>query len=439
VAFPPSSEKSRRLRSIWLILLLALGLRLGWCLTRPTSDASIGALPDQLDYLSLAQNLLHGRGMQFLDKRFDDTVFAFRMPGYPLFLAGCGANPRVIRAMQAVLDTFTVLAIYLLARIIATGEGRHHIALLAAFLVAFNPYLIYFSGLLLSESLFTALLAWGLVLLIRGKGGRGASWRSTMIWLGGALLLGLSVLVRPSAIALPVVLGILSSFVNSVGQGAYQAMAGLDGHNPAGNRKDGKWPLPAGATMVRVMMLCLLPWGLRNRMVLGHWTWLDTNSGFTLYDGYNPDATGASDQSYIDREPELQVLGEVNRSDYLTQKAWEYARTHPARVWRLIGAKLGRTWSPMPLSREYGRPGLQAIAMLYSIPFDLLVVMGLIWGNLPRAAKALLLAPAVYFTIVHALTVGSLRYRVPAEPPMAIIAACALAAWSGTATSWRRA
>jgi hypothetical protein len=348
----------------------------------------------------------------------------------------------VIRAVQAFLDTFTVLAIYILARMIATGEVRHRIALLAALLVAFNPYLIYFSGLLLSESLFSALLAWGLVLLVRGKGGRSASWRSTMIWLGGAILLGFSVLVRPSAIALPVVLGILSRFVNRVGQGAYQESASVQGPNAArtaGNRKEGKWPLPAGATMVLITVLCLLPWVLRNRMFLGHWIWLDTNSGFTLYDGYNPDATGASDQSYIDREPELQVLGEVNRSDYLTQKAWEYVCTHPARVCSLIGAKLARTWSPMPLSREYGRPGLRAIAMLYSIPFDLLVVVGLIWGNLPRPAKTLLLAPAVYFTIVHALTVGSLRYRVPAEPPMAIIAACALAAWSGTETSWRRA
>lgn len=442
MAFPSASEKSRQFRSIWLILLLALGLRLGWCLTRPTSDASIEALRDQRDYLSLAQNLLRGRGLQFLDRRFDDTVFAFRTPGYPLFLAGCGADPRLIRAVQAVLDTFTVLAIYILAGMVATGEGRHRIALLAALFIAFNPYLIYFSGLLLSETLFTALMAWGLVLLVRGKGGRGASWRSTLIWLSGALLLGLSVLVRPSAIALPVVLGILCRFVNRVREGAYQETAGVQGPNAArtaGRRRDWKWPLPAGATMVLLTVLCLLPWVVRNRAVLGQWIWLDTNSGFTLYDGYNPDATGASDQSYIDREPELQVLGEVNRSDYLTQKAWEYARTHPARVCSLIGAKLARTWSPMPLSTEYGRPGLRAIALLYSIPFDLLVVLGLIWGSLPRAAKTLLLAPAVYFTIVHALTVGSLRYRIPAEPPMAIIAACALGAWSGTETSWRRA
>jgi hypothetical protein len=38
----------------------------------------------------------------------------------------------------------------------------------------------------------------------------------------------------------------------------------------------------------------------------------------------------------------------------------------------------------------------------------------------------LLMLPAVYFTLLHALSVGSLRYRIPAEVPMAVIAASAL-------------
>jgi hypothetical protein len=38
-----------------------------------------------------------------------------------------------------------------------------------------------------------------------------------------------------------------------------------------------------------------------------------------------------------------------------------------------------------------------------------------------------LLLPALYFTAVHALSVGSLRYRVPAEPPLAVLAAAGAA------------
>jgi hypothetical protein len=64
-----------------------------------------------------------------------------------------------------------------------------------------------------------------------------------------------------------------------------------------------------------------------------------------------------------------------------------------------------------------------------------LVLIGLIRGRLSGRVKLFLLAPAAYFTVVHMLTVGSLRYRVPAEPPLAVLIA-GLAA--GGATPSRR-
>jgi len=60
---------------------------------------------------------------------------------------------------------------------------------------------------------------------------------------------------------------------------------------------------------------------------------------------------------------------------------------------------------------------------LYSLPFDALVILGLCYGPTSRAVKVFLVLPAIYITVVHAMSVGSLRYRLPAEPPMAILAA----------------
>jgi hypothetical protein len=37
--------------------------------------------------------------------------------------------------------------------------------------------------------------------------------------------------------------------------------------------------------------------------------------------------------------------------------------------------------------------------------------------------KLLLLVPALCLTLIHAASVGSLRYRMPAEPQIAILAA----------------
>src|SRR5258705_13172801 len=88
-----------------LILLAALGVRLGWVLTRPSDDAAIEQLPDQREYLQVARSFLAGEGFSFSDPRFADRVYAYRTPGYPLFLAACGGNIKVARIAQAVIDT----------------------------------------------------------------------------------------------------------------------------------------------------------------------------------------------------------------------------------------------------------------------------------------------------------------------------------------------
>jgi len=221
----------------------------------------------------------------------------------------------VARVVQGVIDTSTVLAVYLLARLLSTprrnlnirglspspgtpGEGwgaskqapsltlprrteggnQREIewgALLAAGIVAVNPYLIYFSGLLLSETLFTAMLAWSFVLLLYGGGASGVHER--LAWWAGGLLLALSILVRPSALALPILMGFAVMLLSPRRAGAYQ--------RSPGERSSIRWRLPVGAAMMVLTLLVLVPWGARNFRVLGAWVWLDTNSGFTLYDG----------------------------------------------------------------------------------------------------------------------------------------------------------
>jgi hypothetical protein len=80
------------------------------------------------------------------------------------------------------------------------------------------------------------------------------------------------------------------------------------------------------------------------------------------------------------------------------------------------------------LSTEFGRPLYRAVALLFAVPFYVLLIVGVFAGRLGRRAAMFLLAPALYFTVIHAMTVGSLRYRVPAEPPLAVLAAAG-AAW----------
>ena len=441
----PASSSGDQPRRVRLLLLLggALALRLAWALPQPVTDEAIDQLPDQREYLVLGRNLLHGQGLKFYDPRFGEEVWAFRTPGYPLLVAACGGSVRTVRMVQAFIDTSTVLAAYLLARRWLTRGS----SLAAAAVVALNPFLIYFTALVLTETLFTAMLLWGMVLIVRsGPGTEGAArsnalpatphspppalrpsgtWRSTALWLLGGLVLAASLLVRQSAIGLPVILGVAAAVVNRG--------VGVPYHR--------RWPLPVGATMLGLTLLVLLPWAWRNQRVVGEWVWTSTNGGITLYDGLNPDATGASDQSFVGSMPELRTIGEPGRSQYLSDQAKLFARRNKRRVLELAAIKAARTWSPIPLSQDYGGWKYRTVGLLYTLPLYLAVLVGLTrggprGGGLPRAAQVYLLLPAIYFTAVHMLTVGSLRYRIPAEPPMAVIAASVAAL--PAAAGWKR-
>ena len=85
--------------------------------------------------------------------------------------------------------------------------------------------------------------------------------------------------------------------------------------------------------------------------------------------------------------------------------------------------KVARTWSPVPLSQQFGSWRYVAVGLAYTAPFFLLAWSGCGAGMPGGAAKVMLLTPAIYFTVVHALSVGSLRYRLPVEPPLAILVA----------------
>ncbi len=371
---------------------------MGWGLSRPVDQAYLSALPDQNEYLQIARSLLDGKGLVFFDPSVNQAVHAYRMPGCPAFVAICGANVTAVRIVQSVIDTLSALAVFLMLKPVLRQQADA-MRLGAAGLVAFNPYLIYFSATLLSETLFAALLVWGMVLLIR---------TNRIAFVCGIGLMVASVYVRPGAIGLPVIMTIAAQLVRNI---------------PGDSRSF--WRVPAGALSVGLLILALLPWAFRNRYhpQVGAWVWSTTNGGITLYDGLNPLADGSSDQSGFRTWPELQSMTEVQRSDYFTSLAKRFAMQHPDAAIQLAGKKILRTWSPIPLSAEYGQNRLYVLAGLgFALPLFILTIIGLWYGRVSRSIKLYLLLPAMYFTLVHSVTVGSLRYRVPADVPMSILA-----------------
>lgn len=435
---PRDRRSVRHRRLLGAVLLLALAGRIAYVFGLPADEASLRALPDQAEYLTLAHNLLDGNGLFFYDDRFGSVAYAYRMPLYPAFVAACGANLTATRLVQAAVDTSTVWAAALLATALLKPDVRRRGAVWAAVVVAADPFLVFFCGLILSETLFAAMLVWGMLLLVvGGQGGRLTPTADdgeprpyrpddgTALWLLGGMTVAASTLVRPSAAPLAIVLGVAASF-------ATRPRDGRPAFRP-------RWPLPVAATMLLLTAGVLFPWAHRNARVVGTWVWTTTNGGITAYDGLNPDADGSSNQTVLRALPQLKAMNEVERSTYLSSRAADFLRERPKRALELSVIKAGRTWSPVPLSAEYGSWIHRLVGLVYTLPLYGLTVAGLTYGSMTRAAKAFLLVPAVYFTLVHMASVGSLRYRVPVEPLLSVAAAAALAGVRRPATPWRRA
>ena len=393
--------KACRTNPVWLLCGVALALRAGWIAYRWATHGAALDYPDEELHWQLATNLLHtGRLVT------DDGRLAARMPLYPLFLAVFAAlGPASIlaaRMAQAVSGAATVLVAYRLAD---AALGRRA-AVVGGLLIGCDPFGIFFTNLLLSEVLFTFL---ALALL-------GCAWRlcaaadpPRRAAVGLALLGPAAVLTRPSCAALIPLVWLL--------------VLGLAPQR----RRLAPWLLLCPLALV----LLVLPWGLRNKAVLGDYAWLSTNGGVTLYDAQGPQANGASDQTFLRTMPAFQDLGEVALDRTLKRQALDQMRADPARVLRLAGIKFLRTWSPVPNVSEYRGGAVAWAGAAYTLGVLLLAVIGLVRSLCDRARpelrrfQALLWLPVLYFTFLHCVYIGSVRYRVPLLPFLSLAAAAA--------------
>lgn len=383
------------------IFLLALLLRLGWVALSWGRDGAALPWDDERLHWQLARNLVTQGALVS-----DDGRHAARLPLYPAYLgifATVGeSGVLAARGGQALLGALTALLVWRWARdALGRWAGR-----LSGVLVAVDPFGVFFANLLLTEVLFALLL----VLLAE------RAWRTTLgarRALASAAAFGavaaLAALTRPEAIFLLPVLWL--------GIAAFSAARGA--------------ALRAIGVSTLLSALVLTPWALRNQQVLGAPVWLSTNGGVTLYDGQGPQARGGSDQSFLREMPQLAALGERERDRALQEAALRQMSADPARVAWLAWVKLRRTWSLFPNVEEY-RSGAAAWAgAAYSALLMALALIGAARALRPdrapaRATVVLAAGPILGVTLLACVFVGSVRYRVPLMPLLAVCGGAAL-------------
>ncbi len=393
-------------RAVWrdlaLVLFAALIARagFGWVRFQRSADPASLEFPDEQQYWYIAGSLAQGKG------QCDEMGFrATRMPLYPGFLSlfsGQNKGPQLAKASQWLIGA---LAAPLIAAVGIRIAGRR-LGLLAGFIVAFDPFLIFFSSLLLTETItITALCGFWLCLAGALDSTTGNSiWK----WLGVGVIAAICVYLRESNLGLVIITILLA--VTALGWN--------------------KSALIGGGTAMICIFASLVPWAARNHAVIGEWCWLTTRGGISLYDGVGPQATGASDLGLVQRAGAAADLSETQWNQYFQREAWSAIRRDPVRIIRLAGTKFLRMWNPLPNVETYRSGYARWVSAVWAIPLFILALVGagrciLFHGRKGLVTVTFLLLPALYFSLLHSLYIGSVRYRLPAVPMLALLAAMA--------------
>src|SRR5262245_52800957 len=408
------------------ILLVALGLRLGWGLA-VAGDSHAAPSYDGAWYDRVARDLVAGAGVRGVDGR----PTAFFPPGYPAFLAAFyavfGAHPALPKILNAALATLTCLLTYTAGR--AAYGWRVGIA--AAGLVAASPGDVFYAGVTLSEPLLTCALT-GLVLAFL-LWNREAAPRSR--WLSLGLLLGAASLVR--GIALPFA--------------AVPIAAWLVERGPGG----GTW-LRSGLLALGIA-LAVAPWTLRNHLRLGYPILIASDGANALLIAHSPIADGSQSLAVWDwRVREYAHLAELEnprkeveyaRADVRSALAWMLS--HPGEELALVPKRLFHTLKhdhyALPLTTRTRvdlasgarvtelRPrksllGLARLADLYFFGLLLLAAIGAT-RVFSRAARGALVVPlgVLFLLVAHGVVFwGDVRFHAPFVPLFAILAGVAV-------------
>lgn len=327
-----------------------------------------------------------------------------RMPGFPALLAlpiALFPQPMLpARLMLAVVGTLACGLVWWLARVLFDDE----VAIRAAALAAVSPVLVGFSPVILSETTFAAALLASLVAMACWI--RAAATPSRRVAVFSGLLIGCLVAVgcyvRPSWILAGPLFG-LGAIVTAPLKGRTSVMS---------------------ACVLIGLLGLLLPWGVRNQRVSGHFTLTTFWMGPSLYDGLNPEATGESNMTFYDRDNLMgQGMSEYEVDRHYRAAAWEFVRHQPGRTMQLAGIKLWRYFKPWPNAEQFGGWGPALAIGPFYLAVLLLAARGWWLVRDDVWACALTIGPLLYFAGLHTLFVSSLRYRLPAEYALMVLAA----------------
>jgi 4-amino-4-deoxy-L-arabinose transferase-like glycosyltransferase len=256
----PEHHGRKTLIVLAAILVLGFGLR-AYRVVEPLPSPG----DDAHAYYALAKSLYTEQS--FGGPTFEDS--SDWSPGAPLlyaasFYATAGPREGTARIVELLLGMATIVVVYLLGRRISSRPA----GLLAALGVAVYPPFIHSVGALYSEPPAMFMLPAAVLAFLWASDGLGSSrgWHRRARWLVPGFLFGLTALIRPEYLLVGI---------------AFAALALIRSWQARGWR-----PGLAGATLfAAALLLPIVPWAIRNQVVLHRTVPISTGGGKALYVG----------------------------------------------------------------------------------------------------------------------------------------------------------
>jgi len=350
---------------------------------------------------------------------------AFWPPGYPFLLAALyavfGSSLLVAKLANVALAAVSTGLVYALGRRLFGART----GLAAAAIFAVLPDAVFLAPLVLSETLFTTLLCAALWLFARLEE-RSPPARAFPHWLSLGLLVGAALLTRGAGVALLATLAL-----------AWWAGEGL------------RTSLRRTAVVAAGALAVVLPWTLRNAIVMDAPILLSTSVGMSFLYAHNPIADGSESLAMVRHREEMLApyRGMTNPEKEVAemragvQAALRFMAEHPVRELLLVPRRWLHLYRHGHAGLEWARagpggrgavlsPGADRVlaAVSDALFFALLALAAL---GLPRAlrgrraaALALPFAVASFMLLHGVLFVGNPRYHAPLLPVLSLLAAC---------------